>query len=440
MPATLHFDHSGLLSQSVGAKGLTQAQIDTLSPRIAAAVENLRKSHATNEIAFLHAADGDADIAELESILPSFLNGASDVVMLGTGGSSLGGQTLVQLKNWHTPAEPFVQLPFRLHFLDNLDAFSMEAILKGLNLKSTRFIAISKSGGTGETLLQVSAVISALQAAGLEKQISQLFLGLSEPDASGQKNALRKLLAPYGVKFLEHSTTLGGRFSVMSNVGMLPAVALGLDARAIRAGALETLNTFLNAQDPLDIPAAYGAMAAIGLSEAHGLNNSVMMAYSDRLERFTAWYVQLWSESLGKQGKGLTPVRALGPVDQHSSVQLFVDGPKDKNFTIITVGCMGQGPRIAPELAERFGDPVFSGRTIGDLVAAQGTATADTLVANGQPTRRIHIPVLNEHALGALLMHFMIETALSALLLDIDAYDQPAVEEGKKRAKAILAG
>ncbi len=439
MTIPFKIDHSGVFAAQVGTKGLAEADVAALTPRLEAAVNTVRGAHQNSEIAFLRTGEGDADIAQLEAVLPPFLAGASDVVILGTGGSSLGGQTLVQLKQWKTPAEAFAGLPFRLHFLDNLDAFSLATMLAGLNFTTTRFVAISKSGGTGETLLQVSAVLSVLEAAGLRESISQLFLGLSEPDTSGQKNALRKLLAPYDVQFLEHSSTLGGRFSVLSNVGLLPAVALGLNARAIRAGALNMIEHFLTAKNVCDIPAAFGALAAVGLGAQQGLNNTVLMAYNDRLERFTAWFVQLWSESLGKHGKGLTPVRALGPVDQHSSVQLFVDGPKDKLFTIVTVETAGQGPCIPAELAQRFGDSVFAGRTIGDLVAAQGIATADTLIANGQPTRRIHLPQLDEFTLGALLMHFMLETALAAQLLEIDAYDQPAVEEGKIRAKKILA-
>jgi glucose-6-phosphate isomerase len=164
------------------------------------------------------------------------------------------------------------------------------------------------------------------------------------------------------------------------------------------------------------------------------------MAYADRLERFTRWYVQLWAESLGKDGKGTTPLGALGPVDQHSQLQLFIAGPRDKLFTVITTGCTGRGPRMDAELAARAGEPGFAGKTIGDLVAAQGRATAETLAKNGCPVRTIHIDRLDERALGALLMQFMLETMIAAHLLGVDAFDQPAVEEGKVLAKRYLTG
>ncbi|HZD90207.1 MAG TPA: glucose-6-phosphate isomerase, partial [Pseudolabrys sp.] len=144
------------------------------------------------------------------------------------------------------------------------------------------------------------------------------------------------------------------------------------------------------------------------------------------------------AESLGKDGKGTTPVGALGPVDQHSQVQLFIAGPRDKLFTVVTVGAADLGPRMDPELARLAGEPGFAGKTIGDLVAAEGRATAETLANNGCPVRTFHIARLDEEHLGELLMHFMLETIIAAHLLGIDAFDQPAVEEGKVLAKKYL--
>ena len=164
------------------------------------------------------------------------------------------------------------------------------------------------------------------------------------------------------------------------------------------------------------------------------------MVYSDRLERFSHWYVQLWAESLGKDGRGTTPLAALGPVDQHSQVQLFIAGPRDKLFTVVTVGASGKGPRIDGELAKLAGEAGFGGKTIGDLVAAEGRATAETLAKNGCPVRTLHIDKLDESTLGELLMHFMLETIIAAHLLGVDAFDQPAVEEGKVLAKKYLTG
>jgi glucose-6-phosphate isomerase len=149
--------------------------------------------------------------------------------------------------------------------------------------------------------------------------------------------------------------------------------------------------------------------------------------------------MQLWAESLGKDGHGTTPIGVLGPVDQHSQLQLFIAGPRDKLFTIVTVGAAGGGPRLDGQLATLSGEPKFAGKTIGDLVAAQGRATAETLAKHGCPVRTIHIERLSEENLGALLMHFMLETIIAAHLLGVDAFDQPAVEEGKVLAKQYLS-
>jgi glucose-6-phosphate isomerase len=235
---------------------------------------------------------------------------------------------------------------------------------------------------------------------------------------------------------MDHDPGLGGRYSVLSNVGLLPAAVCGLDIGAIRTGAADALAPVLAGQQPGEVPAAVGAARAAALSKSRPM--SVLMAYADRLERLTRWYVQLWAESLGKDGKGTTPVAALGPVDQHSQLQLFIGGPRDKLFTVLTVRPAGLGPRMADDLARLAGEPDFAGKAIGDLVAAQGRATAETLAKNGCPVRTIEIARVDERHVGELLMHFMLETIITARLLGLDPFDQPAVEEGKVLAKHYL--
>ncbi|MFL5323094.1 MAG: glucose-6-phosphate isomerase, partial [Microvirga sp.] len=325
----------------------------------------------------------------------------------------------------------------RVHFLDNLDPVTFGQVLERLPLATSRFVATSKSGGTGETLMQAIAVLSALDKVSLRGRAGELMLGISEPREEGGKNGLRDLLEPEGVPFLDHHTGVGGRYSVLTNVGLLPAAVLGLDIAAIRKGAADAYEP-LRAASAKDAAAALGAALNIAFA-LEGKAIAVVMAYADRLERFTRWWVQLWAESLGKDGKGSQPVAAIGPVDQHSQQQLYLAGPRDKLFTIITTGAAGHGPVIDAELAKRAGEPGFAGKRIGDLVAAQGRATADTLAKNGRPTRRLHVERLDERTIGELVMHFMLETILTGYALGIDPFDQPAVEEGKVLAKRYLA-
>ncbi len=167
---------------------------------------------------------------------------------------------------------------------------------------------------------------------------------------------------------------------------------------------------------------------------------NVMMPYADRLARFAAWYVQLWGESLGKDGKGTTPVAALGPVDQHSQLQLYLGGTPQHFVTVIRTACEGTGPRIAADLAELAGAAYLAGRTAGDLVAAQQRAIPEALIEAGRPVRSIDLERLDEATLGALMMHFMLETILAAHLLGVDPFDQPAVESGKVLTRRYLAG
>jgi glucose-6-phosphate isomerase len=354
-------------------------------------------------------------------------------VVLGIGGSSLGAQTLAQLAGYAVSGLNLQCQP-RLHFPDNLDAETFGALLAQLPLETTRFIAVSKSGGTAETLMQTTAMLAALRDAGHAPHTHAV--GITEPARSGKRNGLRDLLAAHDIPMLDHDPGVGGRYSVLTNVGLLPAAIAGLDIGAVRTGAGRALAPILEGRAPAEVPTAVGA--ALGV--AAGKPISVMMAYADRLERFTRWYVQLWAESLGKDGKGTTPVAALGPVDQHSQLQLFLAGPRDKTFTVITVEAAGRGPRIAPDLARLAGEPDFAGKAIGDLVAAEGRATAETLANNGCMVRTIHLDRLDEAHLGELLMHFMLETIIAAHLLGVDPFDQPAVEQGKVLAKRYLAG
>jgi glucose-6-phosphate isomerase len=422
----------------IGREGISASALDAALKRSEAGLAWLRDRHADGGLPLLRIVAETDDLAPVTAAAARLRAGATDVVLLGTGGSSLGGQTLAQLAGHAVPGVGAFRDGPRMHFLDNLDAHSFERMLAALPLATTRFVAISKSGGTAETLMQTIAALSAAQAAGLTDRIPALFLGLTEPAKEGKRNGLRDLLTAHKISMLEHHTGIGGRFSVLSNVGLLPAALAGLDLTKIRRGAAQALAPILAGRRPAEVPSALGAALSIALAESKGKTISVLMAYADRLERFTRWYVQLWAESLGKDGKGTTPVGALGPVDQHSQLQLLNAGPRDKLVTVMTVGSAGQGPRIDPGLAARAGEPGFGGKTIGDLVAAEGRATAETLAKNGCPVRTIHVERLDEESLGELLMHFMLETILGAHLLGVDAFDQPAVEEGKVLAKRYL--
>ncbi len=424
----------------IGREGVTEAALADNLARAGEALAWIKARHTDGGLPLLRLPDQTSDLTEIKQAARHIVEGASDIVFLGTGGSSLGAQTLVQLAGYEVPGVgAFVDGP-RLHFMDNLDPDTYAVLLGRLPLASTRFVAVSKSGGTGETLMQTVAALSAVQAAGLSKELPRLFFGITEPAIAGRRNGLRELLSEHGVPMLDHNPGVGGRYSVLTNVGLLPAAIAGVDIAAVRRGSATALAHVLAGAEPAHVPPAVGAALGVALNAAGTKPMTVLMAYADRLQRFTHWYVQLWAESLGKDGKGTTPIAVLGPVDQHSQLQLFVGGPRDKLFTVITVAPGGRGPRIDAALAATAGEPGFGGKTIGDLVAAQGRATAETLARNGCPVRTLHLDRLDAESMGELLMHFMLETIVASHLMGVDPFDQPAVEEGKVLAKRYLTG
>jgi glucose-6-phosphate isomerase len=427
-------------AERIGAEGASASGLADALARTGEALAVLRKQYADGALPMLKLPEKRDDIAEIRAAAGRLIAaGTTDVVVLGTGGSSLGGQTLAQLNGYGVPAIGPLRSKPRIHFMDNLDPETFGALLRMFPLATTRFVAISKSGGTAETLMQTIAVLSALKEAKLGPRIPELVLGLTEPVKAAKHNGLRDLLAAHRVAMLDHDPGVGGRYSVFTNVGLLPAAVLGLDIEKIRAGAAAALAPIVKSSAPQEVAPAVGAALAVTLAQQNKKPISVMMTYADRLERFARWYVQLWAESLGKDGKGTTPLAAIGPVDQHSQLQLFIGGPRDKLFTVVTVGAGNSGPRMDAELAKLANEPELAGKTIGDLVAAQGRATAETLAKNGCPVRTIHLVRIDEETLGELLMNFMLETIIAAHLFGVDPFDQPAVEEGKVLAKRYLA-
>ncbi len=269
------------------------------------------------------------------------IKGMKTVAVLGIGGSSLGGQALTALRKVTTPY---------VEFHDNPDPFSWTAALKRFDLKKTHFVAISKSGGTAETLMQVLTAADALEKAGV-KTLKKHFTIITEP----HKSALADFADGIGAARLDHPTGVGGRYSVLTMVGVLPGILMGLDVKKLRAGAGAVLDETLAAKDAGAAPAAIGAALHQALAAEGKLATTILWPYADKLQVFGGWWRQLWAESLGKNGKGSTPVSVLGPVDQHSQLQLFRDGPGNALFTLVSVDTKGKGPAAPRARAKQLG-------------------------------------------------------------------------------------
>ena len=407
---------------------ITHAITDDIAASYEAELQGLaahQARYAAAPLPHMQLAAQQHDIAAMHDMAGQLADGAARIVLLGTGGSSLGGQVLAQINGWGTIAGQ-AQGP-HLVFVDNLDADSYTRLLEA-DLRKTKFFVVSKSGNTAETMMQLGGAVLALERDGLA--VAKHIGGI----AGAQDNALRRLAAHYGFALLAHEEAIGGRFSVLSNVGLMPAIWAGLDPMDVRCGAARVLDNFADA----DFAPLHGAALNLAHMRA-GRNIAVLMPYADRLDRLAFWYRQLWAESLGKQGKGSVPTNALGPVDQHSQMQLYLDGPDDKLYTLITHATRQQGPSVPDSFAADSALAGLAGHQMGDLVEAEAQASLKVLAATGRPVRHIHLPHIDAEAVGALLMHFQLEVIFAADGLGVNAFDQPAVDLGKAEAQAYLA-
>jgi glucose-6-phosphate isomerase len=232
---TIHQSIDSALERRIGPHGASDKALNDSLARAEGALETLRARHADGGLPLLHLPKSRDDLAAIRDTAGRLAQDATDIVLLGTCGSSLGGQTLAQLAGHAVPGIGSLRQPTCLHFMDNLDAGTFETLLNRLPHQTTRFVAISKSGGTAETLMQTIAALSAVKAAGLETRIPDIFLGLTEPAKSGKRNGLRDLLGKYRVPVLDHHTDVGGRFSALTNVGLLAAPTPSTSRRWKRA-------------------------------------------------------------------------------------------------------------------------------------------------------------------------------------------------------------
>ncbi|WP_449219867.1 glucose-6-phosphate isomerase [Tistrella mobilis] len=424
MAKTLPFsiDFTGCLAD-------TGAECEALLDQTRSALARLRGWQADGTLPLLRLPAARDDLAALEPLVLRWRDEAADILVLGIGGSSLGAQALLELR------DPDDRGP-RIHTPDNVDPVSFRRLVDGLDWAGTRVLAVSKSGGTVETVAQLLLVLDRMEASlGRDATAARLVV-VAEPGNS----PLRRIANDYGVETFDHDPNVGGRFSVLSLVGLLPAMLGGVDAVAIREGAAAVLDQAFADGDPTEIPAAMGAAATAALMQHKGVSQAVQFGYVDRLARFGEWWRQLVGESLGKQGIGLAPVFARGATDQHSQLQLYLDGPRDKLVTVIEPPAEQQPAwRITAEAAARYGVPYLAGRSLGDLIAAEARATAESLIAEGRPTIRMKLDAVDGRTIGALMMTAMIETILLADLLAVDPFDQPAVEKGKVLTREYLA-
>jgi glucose-6-phosphate isomerase len=385
------------------------------------------------------------DISELLSTAEAVRQRFKNFVVLGIGGSALGA---IALQN--ALLHPYYnQLPDgtrggpHLYVLDNIDPDWLAGLLDVLDPTETCFNVITKSGDTAETMAQfLWARELLIGRLGPERYRENV---IATTDAT--KGSLRPLVDQEGFTSFVVPDGVGGRFSVLSPVGLLPAAVMGMDVRELLAGAAYADRI---SQSPYLWQNAVLMYALTQyLAYRRGKPLSVMMPYAQGLRTLADWYAQLWAESLGKetdrQGQvvnvGPTPIKALGATDQHSQVQLYIAGPHDKIFTFITVDAFGQQLAIPAWLGGPAGQSAvdyLGGHSFNELLAAEVEGTALALAEAGRPSATFRLPKVNAFTVGQLLYMLEVATAISGELYDINAFDQPGVEAGKVRAYALL--
>ncbi|MBO7454711.1 MAG: hypothetical protein J6T91_05050 [Alphaproteobacteria bacterium] len=337
-------------------------------------------------------------------------------IILGTGGSSLGGQAIHSVAN---------SCEKNLKFVSNLDPNSLENLLQKADFEKTGFLVISKSGETLETICQL---LVAMDFAKCSHDFHDRFVVVTE----AKDSTLRQIANQNKFLCFDHPNTIGGRFSVFSLVGMIPAILCGLDPRAIRTGGRRVLDNFGNSTYKIQEGADF-----VFKNFEKGICNHVSFIYSEKLINFGYWLAQLYAESSGKDGKGITPLTAVGSVDQHSQLQLYIDGPRDKCFTFFYEKQERSLAVKNENLPAKF--EYLRGKKISEIFCSQCDATQKVLIENGFNVRRIEVPTVSADNLGALFMHFMLEVACLCKLIEVNPFDQPAVERGKIITKELLS-
>ena len=434
---TIRIDYSNMIGSAVG--GIDEAEWNGAKAAFAHAHAGFRVLRESGEVGF-------ADIvsnAALRDQALAFAAGArgryTDVVILGIGGSALGPialRTALRPYGWNLLDDAARDGYPRLHVLDNVDPETIAALLARLDLAKSLFIVTSKSGGTAETMSQFLIVHDRVVKAHLKTP--EHFVFVTDP----KQGALRPLAESLSVSALDIPPSVGGRFSVLTPVGTLPAALIGIDVAALLDGARD-MAARCDRDSLAENPAGVFATLQWLADTRHGKSITVLMPYSDPLRDFAAWFVQLWAESLGKHkpdgsSVGQTPVPALGATDQHSQVQLFMEGPKDKVVSFIAVEERGTDLTIPHGFSEVKELGYLGGNTLGELIDIEQRATAGALAKRGRPNLTIHLDSVDAWHVGGLMMFFEMATAYAGQLYGVDAFNQPGVELGKQFAYAQL--
>ncbi len=383
-------------------------------------IDQIKKSKEPLLLSFLNQFN-NYQKEELNKLGSYYQKNFKDVIILGTGGSSKAGRTFVQIAYRTFGRSP--KFP-KITFLENIDFQDFNDLFKKINLKKTGIIVISKSGETNETLVQFLIFLSKYKESFQKQKIEKYFTVITKKGSS----SLRNLANDFSIGVIDLDNNLSGRFSAFSPIGLLPAAISGLNVQNITKGALSLLNEYLKKQQIIPSEGAALHYAA----QNSKINISVLLTYTERLRNFGYWHEQLIAESLGKKNKGFTPVHSMGATDQHSLLQLFLEGPKDKLITFITLKKQKDQIKINNNLISKVKKLSFLKKeSLNKLLDFEMEKVCRLLNEYKRPYRTIILNKCAEFEIGYLMMNFMLETIILAYLNNLNPFDQPAIDKGK---------
>lgn len=438
----LHFDHTNLTANMVGDEhGLTGAQIEQAGGRALDALAAFRKASEGGTYGFPHLpfqADAVKDILAYAAEV----QGSYDCVCLvGIGGSALGAWALdCGIRGPHPVQGAFTSSHPRLVILDNVDPAFISAALESMNPKKTLVLVIGKSGGTAETVATFLIVRDWLTKA-IGVKARQRVVTVTSPT----RGDLKSLTSEEEYRTFHLPDNVGGRFSVLSPVGLLPAALIGIDIRKLHKGAAAITHDCWQPNLSQNVALRAAVLHWLMLTEKKK-TIQVAFPYSSRLWGAAFWFRQLWAESLGKShtrngepiNAGQTPVAALGTTDQHSQLQLYIEGPIDKVFTFWAVDKYGSQFKIPRARTGLDAFDYLSGQTLAKLIDAERRSTAAALTDKQRPNCTFTIEKVDEDNLGAFLQMMEFQTAFMGELLNIDAFGQPGVELAKRYTFGLM--
>ncbi|MGB9960977.1 glucose-6-phosphate isomerase [Halobacterium sp. MBLA0001] len=408
----------GAALDATATPGVPPDALDRLDDRVARAHDRITAGMDGDEFGYAalnlpRTVDVDAITAAADAVAD-----ADTLVTVGIGGSALGAATLV---------DALGDDDLDYHALDNVDPAHVTRLLDRIDLSTTAVHVVSRSGTTAETLANFLVVRDAMDDAGVDWTARTLV-------TTGDDGPLRALADTHDLPVLDAPRGVPGRFAALSTVALPAAAIAGVDVGELVAGAADGRAALAGSLE--DCPAyAYGATAYALDQRGAGVN--AMLPYAERLETFAEWFAQLWAESLGKDGVGQTPARALGATDQHSQLQLYRAGPRDKLVTMLRPASR---PDCAIPEAELADIDYLTGGDLGALLDAEFEATAASLAASGVPTVRVEMPAVDARSVGRLLFDFEAACVLAGELYGVETFTQPAVEWGKNAARELLRG